>query len=362
MDSFIDNIFELEDIPNNFIIGRGKYGTVYCVVDEKTGKKYAIKKMDRDNSHDPQNYSNFVNEINVLAQCHYPTILPLFNYYDFESYQVITEYMEKGSLNSFFADPDKYKELNEDKKFIIGYGTALGMKYLHNKNISHRDLKLDNILINDNYFPLICDFGFSTFSTSESKKTSILGTPLFCAPEIPLHESLFTSSDILSFSSSETSESSQILESSESLKNQTLQQYDAKKADVYSFGVVLLCLSLQSYRNVINFIVSNNRLEIYSLLESIHNPIIHNLIKECCDQNPDNRPDFNQIVEMMKPLFENKLQNNQFYQDFNKFIEEDHSKNDIINPIYFLLNCFQKTILFLKITQLKTMLKLPKNI
>ena len=116
--------------------------------------------MPRENVFHPVNYSNFISEISTLAKCHYPTILSIYGYKEDNSFKIFTEYMEKGSLESFFYNPDKYKELDYDKKFLIGYGIALGMKYLHEQNISHRDLKLSNILINDKYYPIICDFGF----------------------------------------------------------------------------------------------------------------------------------------------------------------------------------------------------------
>ena len=309
--------FENLNFNNLPLIGYGKYGHVYLV--EFAGKKYALKVLNFQNNH-LLSYSNFVREISVLSKYHYPTILSIYGYDQTHNYMILTEYMEKGSLESFFSNQDKYRELDDDKRFIIGYGVALGMKYLHDHNVSHRDLKPENILVNDKYFPIICDFGFSTESTLEVKATSILGTPLFCAPEIGLTN--FSSSNIESVTSSEPSQNLSSLNSS---------SYDAKKADVFSFGVVLLCLFLESYDDLFSFLSENKKFKIYLLLEKISNETIKNLIEVCCDEDPNNRPDFESIVKTMRMMFQIGFETKQTYQEFNKFIEEDHMEIPNIN-------------------------------
>ena len=63
------------------------------------------------------------------------------------------------------------KELKTDKynvmKYIILLGVSLGMKYLHSEGIIHRDLKADNVVLNDELEPKICDFGSSKISDKE---------------------------------------------------------------------------------------------------------------------------------------------------------------------------------------------------
>jgi serine/threonine protein kinase len=59
------------------------------------------------------------------------------------------------------------------------------MRYLHGKNIVHRDLKLENILVDDRNNVKLIDFGFSLFCTSQDQKLKIFcGTPSYMAPEI----------------------------------------------------------------------------------------------------------------------------------------------------------------------------------
>ena len=100
------------------LIGIGSFGSIYCVTD-KTGKKYALKILDND-SMNLGNYSHFTNEIEVLSKCHYPTILSLYKYYEESNiYMLFSEYIGKGSLASFFAEKEKYNQLDLNRKFVI---------------------------------------------------------------------------------------------------------------------------------------------------------------------------------------------------------------------------------------------------
>ena len=60
----------------------------------------------------------------------------------------------------------------------------MGVQYLHTKKIAHRDIKLDNIMVNENYDVKIIDFGFSLFTTKNKKLNLHCGTPSYMAPEL----------------------------------------------------------------------------------------------------------------------------------------------------------------------------------
>ena len=79
---------------------------------------------------------------------------------------IVTSYMSNGSLDKILNKCRKSltpTEFTSTKKYIILIGVALGMKYLHNKGIIHRDLKTGNILLDDDFNPRICDFGCSVY-------------------------------------------------------------------------------------------------------------------------------------------------------------------------------------------------------
>lgn len=65
----------------------------------------------------------------------------------------------------------------------ISYELALGLKYLHDRSIIHRDLKLGNILLANDHTVKICDFGLAAKLThTESEKNTICGTPNYISP------------------------------------------------------------------------------------------------------------------------------------------------------------------------------------
>jgi len=59
-----------------------------------------------------------------------------------------------------------------------------GMNYLHKNNIIHRDLKLENVVLDNNKNIKIIDFGFSTISTNDTYSNFFCGTPTYMPPEI----------------------------------------------------------------------------------------------------------------------------------------------------------------------------------
>lgn len=77
---------------------------------------------------------------------------------------ILSKYSENGSLRYAIDQEQKAQALSNwdnTHKYIILYGVAEGMKFLHEKDYIHCNLKPENILLNNNYFPLICDYGFS---------------------------------------------------------------------------------------------------------------------------------------------------------------------------------------------------------
>jgi serine/threonine protein kinase len=72
---------------------------------------------------------------------------------------IVTEYLSGGSVWNILHDPKMV--LPWQKRLKIGLDTAIGMNYLHNKGIIHRDLKSPNLLCTEDFTVKICDFGLS---------------------------------------------------------------------------------------------------------------------------------------------------------------------------------------------------------
>ena len=94
-----------------------------------------------------------------------------------------TELVKGKSLRSIIKSNANHKFSEKDTKNIFRQ-IADALAYLHNKNICHRDLKLDNILLGEHQQVKIIDFGFSIFTKKDSKLHMFCGTPSYMSPEI----------------------------------------------------------------------------------------------------------------------------------------------------------------------------------
>ena len=108
-------------------------------------------------------------EVKILIFAKHPTIIKFYGYskLDFQDEtNIIMELAKNGSLNDVISNAErgnKSEFYTNTAKQIIIVGISRGMKYLHDNQIIHRDLKAGNILLDDNFYPLITDFGMSKF-------------------------------------------------------------------------------------------------------------------------------------------------------------------------------------------------------
>ena len=174
-------------------IGHGASGTVflssYAINDEKEQKTfYAIKILNPINSNE-----NHINncEVNFLENMNHKNILKVYGHgfgilqlvsgSTQKVYYIIMDYLNHGSLSSQIG---KNAGFGEDLGRLIFAQLLEGLEAIHNSNIVHRDIKLDNIMVSgDDYTLKFVDFGFAT-EKSSGYLTSFLGTPNYAAPEL----------------------------------------------------------------------------------------------------------------------------------------------------------------------------------
>ena len=147
-------------------------------------------------------HEDIVKEISILSSLRHPNIV-LFCGISVDNdgnYYIVNEFVEHGSLDSLL-----YKGRNtlsfRDKIKIL-YGISRGMSYLHSMSpqVIHRDLKPNNILIDANLVPKICDFGLAKFIVSDSMTMNMVGTQGYIAPEIIDGDETYSDSvDVYSF-------------------------------------------------------------------------------------------------------------------------------------------------------------------
>ncbi|KAI9159392.1 Protein kinase [Blastocladiella emersonii ATCC 22665] len=161
-------------------IGQGASGSVYLARHALTSQVVAIKQMDLATQPRPE---SIINEIIVMKESQHPNIV---NYLDSflvsKELWVVMELMEGGPLNEII---DNNAGMTEPQIASITHEALKGIHHLHSKNIIHRDVKSDNVLMDSFGRVKITDFGFcAKLDDSQSKRATMVGTPYWMAPEV----------------------------------------------------------------------------------------------------------------------------------------------------------------------------------
>ena len=171
-------------------LGSGSFGKVYLAQNKFTKEKVALKQIKKSNK-DLLSDGEIKDEIEILKTLDHPDIVRIIESFNTkDSYVLVTEYCEGGELF------DQVKnQLSETQIAVIFKQLLSGLAYLHSHNIVHRDLKLENILIQDiekskttgeELFNIkIIDFGTARiFDNKKRKPQSIVGSSYYIAPEV----------------------------------------------------------------------------------------------------------------------------------------------------------------------------------
>ena len=170
------------------IIGQGMYGKVYKALNKFENKFYAIKTMNFKNI-TPKERLNIDTEINLLQELKHPNIVLYKESFidENQNLNIVTTFCEGGDLyQKIFKSQKTYFQEKEIINALIQL--LLGLSYIHDKKIVHRDIKTKNIFIQNENTLRIGDFGIAKIfnSNKNSKNTNLnkmVGTPLYMAPE-----------------------------------------------------------------------------------------------------------------------------------------------------------------------------------
>ena len=174
-------------------IGKGAYSTVYKAYHNDLSKIFAVKEINI--SIHKKNIERFREEIFLMNKFDHQNILKLYETIEDDNYiYLILEYCENGDLKNFLNKrPMKEKNVRKFMKQIVS-----GLQYLNNKNVYHRDLKPQNILLTKDYTIKISDFGLAKTCESDTLLDTICGSPMYMAPEIMKYKKYDTKADLWS--------------------------------------------------------------------------------------------------------------------------------------------------------------------
>ena len=180
-------------------LGKGAYGEVYLTTIKGDSKLIATKKIDKSFCENPITKKYLINEINILKMLNHPNIVKFIDLKRTNNhYYIMMEYCNGGELHKVL---EKYIKKN-GKPFPEEIVQRLmrqiidAFKYIHSKDIMHRDIKLENILLNydtnedkqnQNLMMAnikIIDFGFAAKLEKTGLKYTTLGSPINMDPLI----------------------------------------------------------------------------------------------------------------------------------------------------------------------------------
>ncbi|XP_009076465.1 PREDICTED: LOW QUALITY PROTEIN: serine/threonine-protein kinase ULK3 [Acanthisitta chloris] len=167
-------------------LGSGTYATVYKAYRKKDTREVVAIKCVNKKSLNRASVENLLTEIEILKGIRHPHIVELKDFqWDNDHIYLIMEFCAGGDLSRFIRMrrilPEKVARI-----FLQQLELACALKFLHDRNISHLDLKPQNILLSTPDHPLLklADFGFAQYMSPWDEKHVLRGSPLYMAPEM----------------------------------------------------------------------------------------------------------------------------------------------------------------------------------
>ena len=320
------------------ILGKGAFGYAEKMKSKLNNKFYAIKRLPVEKVMS----KNFIRETNIMIQLNHMNIVRLYGYFqgyekieklkdiyntdendknsiyygekrDKKMFFLVLEYIPNESLESF---KKKYKNKAIEQNCIIKIfrQILLGLKYLHERDVMHRDIKLDNILLDENYNIKITDFGISAikkdYEVDEEYNSNRIYQNLF---------SNFTRVGHIKFAAPE------IIKHKDGMKN----DFDCK-VDIYSLGLTMLCLI--SYDYPISLKEKRRIIEDKYIYPNTYNIYLIYLIKKMYVNDPNIRPTARDVLKELD-IIEKYIKDpsNQFLKNKLDNLNQTQNNNNCIN-------------------------------
>ncbi|NWU66621.1 ST32A kinase, partial [Pterocles burchelli] len=163
-------------------IGKGSFGKVCVVQKNDTKKMYAMKYMNKQKCVERNEVRNVFKELQIMQGLEHPFLVNLwYSFQDEEDMFMVVDLLLGGDLRYHLQQNVRFQE-GTVKLFICEL--VLALDYLQRRSIIHRDIKPDNILLDEHGHVHITDFNIATMLTKEIQVTTIAGTKPYMAPEM----------------------------------------------------------------------------------------------------------------------------------------------------------------------------------
>ncbi|XP_034186744.2 nuak family kinase 1 isoform X1 [Osmia lignaria lignaria] len=163
-------------------LGQGTYGKVQLGINKETGQEVAIKTIKKCKIETEADLIRIRREIQIMSSVQHPNIIHIYEVFENrEKMVLVMEYAAGGELYDYLSER---KKLTEQEARRIFRQIATAVFYCHKHKICHRDLKLENILLDQVGNAKIADFGLSNVFDEQRLLNTFCGSPLYASPEI----------------------------------------------------------------------------------------------------------------------------------------------------------------------------------
>ncbi|MEM7100940.1 MAG: protein kinase [Pseudomonadota bacterium] len=183
----------------NEYVGAGAMAHVYKAYDPDIDRSVALKVLKQEHCVEEEHTNRFIREGQAAGALTHPNIVTIHDVGRLDdSPYIMMEFLEGRPLNEMLQERSRLS-VKETIKIVLQIADALD--YAHKRGIVHRDVKPDNVVVDDQLGVKIADFGIARFSSTLSETTQagmILGTPRYMSPEQAAGESVDGRSDLFS--------------------------------------------------------------------------------------------------------------------------------------------------------------------
>jgi len=186
-------------------IGQGGFSVIYLAYDPSCGRFRAIKSLSKDKLNSEKAIQHFQQEIDTMTIIHHKSLVNVYDVFDDpENYYIVMDYCEGGDLFDYVIT---HGRISESEAAVVFRQIVEGVATCHSFSVAHRDIKLENILIDTFPHIRIADFGLCGYIQEDRLMSTFCGSLTYCAPECI-----------------------------------SRQDYDGRISDIWSMGIVLYSL------------------------------------------------------------------------------------------------------------------------